>query len=406
MNRVTTAFGGESKPLSGIRVLDLSNLIAGPLLGMFLADFGADVIKVEHPERGDEMRNWGHKKDDVALYFKVVNRNKRLVTLDLSTAKGQDLLKRLIPTMDVVIENFRPGTLERWNLGFSELQTINPRLIMARISGYGQTGPYAPRPGFGTLGEAFSGYAYVTGEADRSPLLPAFALGDSTTAIFGAYGVLLALYQRDCQGGHGQYIDLALYEGLLTLLGPQIIDFDQLGVVQERMGSLLPFVAPRNTYQTQDGIWVALAGSTQVTFTRIAQALDIEWVTRDERFLTNQLRVENAAALDEIIQTAIVQLTFAEVEARFTQAGAPVGPVYNVRQLLDDAHIQARGNVIAVDDPDLGVIRMQAAVPRLSDTPGEVRWAAPGKGQDNEAVFGALGLEASELAALRAEHVI
>ena len=264
---------------------------------MYLADFGAEVIKVEHPERGDELRNWGHSKDGVGLYFKVLNRNKKLITLNLGTQRGQELARRLAADVDVVVESYRPGTMERWGLGWEDLRRLNPRLIMMRVTGFGQTGPYRARPGFGTNAEAFSGAASITGYADRPPLLPAFGLGDSTTGIHAALGILVALHHRNVHGGGGQFIDLALYEGLFSLLGPQVIDFDQLGLVQERQGSRLPFIAPRNTYQTSDEQWVATA-ATQSVYERLAAALNAPHLASDARFASNQLRIANADELD------------------------------------------------------------------------------------------------------------
>lgn len=392
--------------LEGVRVLDLSNLLAGPMTTMHLADYGADVVKVEHPERGDELRRWGHSKDDVGLFFKVLNRNKRTVTLDLKSPRGQELVRRLVPSFDVVVESYRPGTLERWGIGYEQLREARPDLIMLHVSGFGRTGPWSQRPGFGTLAEAFSGAAYISGFPDRPPLLPSFGLGDTSTAIFGAFAVMVALHNRD-HGGSGQEIDLALYEGLFTLLGPQVVDYDQLGVVQERDGSRLPFVAPRNTYRTADDVWVAIAGSTQATFERICRALAIEELIGDERFATNRLRIVNCAALDDEIQAAIGRLDFDDVTARFDAAGAPIGPVLNVEQILAHPQYQARENVTAVPDEELGEVRMQNVAARLTVTPGRIEHAGPPKARHNDEVYGELlGLDGDALAELAAEGVI
>ncbi|MFQ5426093.1 MAG: CaiB/BaiF CoA transferase family protein [Gaiellales bacterium] len=395
------------RPLDGVRVLDLSNLMAAPMAAMYLGDFGADVIKAEHPERGDELRNWGRKRDGVGLFFKVVNRNKKMVTLNLSTQGGQDLARRLASQADVVIENYRPGTMARWGLGWEQLSTINPGLVMAQVTGYGQTGPYSGRPGFGTLAEAFSGCAAITGFADRPPLLPAFGLGDATTAIHAAFAITAALYHRDASGGRGQVVDLALYEGLFTLLGPHVVDYDQLGVVQERHGSRIPHVAPRNTFHTADGHWVAIAGATQRTFERICAVLGIEDVLDDERFADNQARAANAETLDERIQEAIGKLPLDEVLTRFAEAEAPVGPAYDVAGIFADDHYAARENIVRVDDAELGPIRMQNAVPRLSATPGRIDHAGQPLGAHNAEVYeGLLGLGSEDLARLRDEGAI
>ena len=252
----TGATDAARLPLEGIRVIDIASFLAAPIGAMFLADFGAEVIKVERPDTGDESRFWGNSKNGVGLYFKVINRNKKSVTADLRTPLGVEIVKRLVRTADIVVENFRPGTLERWGLGWDVLSAINPKLIMLRITGFGQTGPDAARPGFGTLAEAYSGFAYINGFPEQPPILPGFGLADSTAGLMGAYLALVALKGRDVNGGKGQYIDLALYEPLFTLLGPQAIDFDQLGKIQERNGSLHSFTAPRNCYRTKDGKYV------------------------------------------------------------------------------------------------------------------------------------------------------
>src|SRR4051812_14137683 len=262
------------KPLADVRVLDISNFLAAPLATMFLADFGADVIKVERPGRGDEVRYWGNDKDGVGLYYKVINRNKRAITLNLQTPLGAEAVKRLAKDADIVVENYRPGTLERWGLGFDALSAENPALVMVRVTGFGQSGPFRQRPGFGTLAEAYAGYAHISGHEDGPPLLPGFGLADSTTGLMAAYLSMVALHEAR-RTGRGQVVDLALYETLFTLLGPQVVDFDQLGLVQHRSGSRLPFTAPRNTYRTKDGRWVSIAGSAQSIFERICAALDI-----------------------------------------------------------------------------------------------------------------------------------
>lgn len=394
-------------PLDGVSVLDLSNLMAGPMATMYLADFGAEVIKTEHPARGDELRQWGRKRDGVGLFFKVTNRNKKTITLNLSTEDGQDLVRRLVPKVDVVVENYRPGTMERWGLGWGELSSIKPGLVMARITGYGQTGPYRSRPGFGTLAEAFSGYASITGYADAPPLLPAFGLGDASTAIHAAFAITMALYHRDTGGGEGQFIDLGLYEGLFTLLGPHVVDYDQVGAVQERSGSRIPHVAPRNTYQTSDGRWVAIAGATTSTFERICQVLSIEDMLEDPRFADNQKRVANVDALDERIQAGIGRLTLDEVLERFAEAEAPVGPAHDISGIFEDPHYEARGNITTVADDELGQLRMQSPVPKLSATPGRISHAGPAKGTHNAEVYGELlGLTEADLHALAEAGVV
>lgn len=384
-------------PLSGIRVLDLSNLLAGPMTGMYLADFGADVIKVEHPEHGDELRRWGNSRNGVGLYWKVLNRNKRLVTLNLSVEAGRVLALRLAEHCDVVIEAFRPGTLDRWGLGYDTLRERNPGIIVAHVSGYGQSGPLSHRPGFGTIAEAFSGYAAVNGYADRPPLLPAFGLADSTTAVFTAFAIMLALRHRD-HTGEGQEIDAALYEGLFTLIGPHVVDFDQLGVVQGRQGNRLPFVSPRTTFQTADGHWIAVAGSTQATFERIARGLEISDVIDDPRFADNGLRIRNADALEARLAEAIAARGLDEVLEIFDESAAPGGAALDVSEIFAHPHYAARENVTTVADDELGTIRMQNVVPRLTRSPGAIRHAGLTAGAHNHEIYGGLlGLSESEL---------
>jgi crotonobetainyl-CoA:carnitine CoA-transferase CaiB-like acyl-CoA transferase len=398
--------GGDG-PLQGIRVFDLSNLLAGPMTTMYLADFGADVIKVERPPTGDELRKWGNRKGDVGLMFKLVNRNKRLITLDLHMEEGQALARQLILRSDVVVESFRPGTLEGWGLGYEDLKRQKPELVMARVTGFGQSGPYATRRGFGSIGEAMSGFAYVTGEPDGAPILPTFGLGDTTTAIFSAFGVLMALWNRTVRGAGGQCVDAALYEGLITLLGAHVVDYDQLGIVQERTGSRLPFAAPRNCYRTRDGKWLVLAGSTQRTFEAIAHALGAGELCSDPRFVTNSDRVANVEPLDRALQARVAHFDLVELLDLMDAAGAPAFPIYSVEDLLRDPHVAARQNVVQVEDTQLGPLRMQNVLPRLEKTPGTVRWAGATLGAHNEEVYQKeLGLSDEDLTSLRDKGVI
>ena len=394
-----------TRPLDGVRVLDLSNLLAGPMTTMFLADFGADVIKVEHPEHGDELRGWGHSKDDVGLYFKVLNRNKRLVSLNLSRTRGRELAAELAAGCDVVVEAFRPGTMARWGLDYATLSERNPGLIMAHISGYGQTGPLSHRPGFGTIAEAFSGFAAITGYED-APLLPPFGLADASTAIFTAFGIVLALRQRD-RTGDGQELDAALYEGLFTLLGPHVIDYDQLGIVARREGSRLAFVSPRNTFQTADGEWIAIAGSTQATFERLARGFGRGHLIDDPRFATNRRRMEHAEELEAELGEAIAAAPLEEVLRILDEAAAPGGPVLDAAGIFAHPHYAARENIVTLEDEELRQVRMQAVAPRLSRSPGCIEHPGRQRGADNAAVYGdLLGLSAAELEALRADGVI
>jgi crotonobetainyl-CoA:carnitine CoA-transferase CaiB-like acyl-CoA transferase len=385
--------------LDGVRVVDASNLLAAPFISMFLGDHGAEVVKVERPGRGDELRLWGHNRDGVGLYYKVVNRNKKSVTADLSTPLGAEILRRLSTDADILIENFRPGTLERWGLGYDVLSVLNPGLIMLRVTGYGQTGPYRDRPGFGTLAEAYAGFAHINGEADGPPLLAGFGLADSTTGLAGAFLAMVALSARE-RDGRGQVVDLAIYEPLLTLLGPHVIDYDQLGLVQKRMGSRLPFTAPRNTFQTHDGRWVSIAGSTQSIYERLCLAIGRPGLAADPRFADNRLRMENVDALEEALRDAVAGLDYPELIRRVNEEQAAAAPVYDVAEIVEDPHVQARGNVAAVEDNELGTVRMQNVLGNLSETPGAIRWAGPRLGEHNrEILIDRLGLLEADLLA-------
>jgi crotonobetainyl-CoA:carnitine CoA-transferase CaiB-like acyl-CoA transferase len=389
----------RTAPLAGVKVVDIANFLAAPLCGMHLADFGADVIKVERPNSGDEIRYWGDNKNGVGLYFKIVNRNKRSVTADLRTPLGVEIVKRLVQDADILLENYRTGTLEKWGLGPDVLMEINPGLIIVRITGFGQTGPNRHRPGFGTLAEAYAGYAHITGFPDRPPLLPAFGLADSTTGLMAAYLASMALHEKR-RSGKGQIIDLAIYETLLTLLGPQVINYDQLGLVQQRAGSRLPFTAPRNTYPTRDGKWVSIGGSAQSIFERICQALGVPEIVKDPRFKDNRLRIQNAAALDEALQKATVKFDQKDLIELLIAHDAAISPVNDIAQIFEDPHIQARGNIVPVEDDELGKVRMQDVVGKFSRTPGKIRSTGPRLGEHNQEVLvDLLGFKPEELEA-------
>jgi crotonobetainyl-CoA:carnitine CoA-transferase CaiB-like acyl-CoA transferase len=357
-------------PLAGIRVLDLSNLMAGPMLAMHLGDMGAEVVKVEAPV-GDEMRRWGHSKSGHGLFFKVVNRNKRLVCIDLRTPAGQQLIRDLAAQVDIVVESFRPGTMERWNLGYDELSEMNSDLILVRVSGFGQYGPYSSRPGFGTIAEAFSGFAHLNGSTEGPPLLPSFGLGDASAAIFGAFGATCALMAAKAGKG-GQVVDVSLYEGLMALLGSVAVDFDALGLVQQRSGGRLPFVAPRNTYLTEDGQWIAVAGSTQRSFEKLRDALNLDVERCEVLFGTNMDRVRNAEVLDEILAEQFARLTCEQALDVLVTAGVPAARVNSIADLVEDPHIIARQSLVSIPDEDLGSLLVQNVAPKLSRTPGNI----------------------------------
>ena len=374
--------------LSGIRVIDISNFLAGPISSMFLGDFGADVIKVERPGTGDEIRYWGNNKDGVGLMYKLVNRNKRSVTADLRTQLGVEIVKALVRDADIIIENYRKGTLEKWGLDYETLSKINPGLIMVRITGFGQTGPNSHRPGFGTLAEGYAGFASITGYPDRPPLLPGFGLADETSGLMGAYLALAALRERDQKSGKGQIVEFGIYEPLFTLLGPQVVDYDQLGIIQERNGSRLPFTAPRNTFRTKDNKWVSISGSAQSTFERMCEALKVPGLINDPRFLDNRLRIQNAEALDDALQDAILEFDRDTLIGLFDEFGAAVAACNNIAEIFEDPHFLARGNIVAVDDEELnGPLKMQNIVGNFSRTPGKVKHAGPKLGEHNKDIL-------------------
>jgi crotonobetainyl-CoA:carnitine CoA-transferase CaiB-like acyl-CoA transferase len=394
-------------PLKGLRVIDAGTMIAGPLAATQLADFGAEVIKVELPGGGDSMRHWTPMKEGKSLWWKVIARNKRLVTLTLSKPRGQELFRELVKTADIVIENYRPGTFERWGLGYQDLARINPRLVMVRVSGFGQSGPYAKRGGYGTIAEAFSGIPSFTGFPDRPPTLPGFPMADSVASTFAAMSAMFAVYNRDHNGGRGQEIDVSLYEPLFRLVEAQVIGFDQLGIVKTRQGNRLAEDSPRNTYETSDGRWIGISASSQRTFERLAAAIGMPNLIGDPRFVDNGSRCTNDVALDEIIAVWFRQRTCDDVMKLFDQADVVAGPVLNIGDIMKDPQYAARENIVSVPDVDFGAVRMQGVTPKFSETPGKVRHAGGRIGADNHAIFvDELGLSEAEFASLQVEGVI
>ncbi|MER8002246.1 CoA transferase [Streptomyces sp. NPDC095613] len=392
-------------PLRGLRVIDLATLFAGPLCATMLGDFGAEVIKVEHPRRPDPSRGHGPAKDGVGLWWKLLGRNKRNITLDLSTPGGRDVLLRLVADADVLIENFRPGTLEKWGLGWDELSAANPRLVLARITGFGQYGPYARRPGFGTLAEAMSGFAAITGEPDGPPTLPPFGLADSIAALSASYAVMAALRGRDTTG-RGQVVDMAIIEPMLMTLGPQPIWYDQLGYVQPRTGNRSTNNAPRNTYRTSDGKWVAVSTSAQSIAERVLRLVGRPEYTDEPWFTTGSGRAAHADELDEAVGSWIAAHTRGEVVAAFEKAEAAIAPVYDIRDVMADEQYLALETIIELPDPDLGTVRMQNVLFRLSETPGAIRWTGRPHGADTAEVLSGLGLTGADITSLHAEGAL
>ncbi|GHJ39228.1 CaiB/BaiF CoA-transferase family protein [Streptomyces sp. TS71-3] len=390
--------------LDGIKVLDIATLFAGPLAATLLADFGAEVIKVEHP-KGDPVRHHGASKDGVGLWWKMLSRNKKAITLYLGSPEGQDIFRRMAADADVVIENFRPGTLERWGLGYETLAEANPRLVLARVTGFGQQGPYAKRPGFGTLAEAMSGFAAITGEPDGPPTLPPFGLADGVSALTAAFGIMTALHARE-RTGRGQVLDLAIIEPMITLLGPQAIAYDQLGELQQRTGNRSANNAPRNTYRTKDGTWVAVSTSAQSIAERVLRLVGHPEYIDEPWFASGAERARHADELDGAVSSWIAERTRAEVMAAFEEAQAAVAPIYDMSDIFSDPQFQALKTVTSVEDEELGTIRFQNVPFRLSDTPGQVRWPGPRKGRDTAEVLGAYGVGADEIASLTQRGVV
>jgi len=371
--------------LDDIRVIDAGMMFAGPGAAALLGDFGADVIKVEHP-RGDPARTVGQQKNGIGLWWKEVARNKRAITLDLSVPKGQELMRGIVQTADVLIEAFRPGTLERWNLGPDALHALNPQLVIARVTGFGQFGPYSKRPGFGTLAEAMSGFASLTGEADGPPTLAPFALGDAVAGLATSIAILIALLAR-AKTGKGQIIDTAIIEPIFSVLGPQAMCFDQLGIIQRRAGNRSINAAPRNAYMTADGYWVAITAPAPSVAKRVMEAVGHPEVTENGWLASPVERAKHSDEIDQMVASWISKRSFSEVMETFEKVNAPIGPVYDIKQIMEDPQFKALGSVTSVEDPDLGPLKMTNVIFRLSETPGRIRWAGRRKGQDNEQVY-------------------
>ena len=395
----------SSGALAGLKVIDVSTLFAGPLAAMLLGDFGCDVLKIEHPQ-GDPARTHGPSKDGVPLWWKMIGRNKRAITLYLGSPEGQDIFRRLVRTADIVIENFRPGTLERWGLGYERLAADNPRLVLVRVTAFGQFGPYSKRPGFGTIAEAMSGFAAITGPPEGPPTLPPFGLADGIAGISAAFAAMTAIHARQSTG-RGQIVDLALIEPILTVLGAQAIIFDQLGRVQARTGNRSAKNAPRNTYRAADGKWLAVSTSSHAIAERVMRLVGWPEVTTEPWFRSAAGRAEHVEELDGRVAAWIGQRNSAEVIEAFEQAQAAVAQVYDIRDIFADPQYRALDSVTRVPDPELGTVRMQNVLFRLSEGAGSIRFAGRPLGADNPEVYGGeLGLSAADMDMLKSKGVI
>lgn len=375
-------------PLKGLKILDASTMIAAPWSSTYLADFGADVIKIEHPELGDHARGYGKQKEGSSLFWKTLNRNKKCITLNLSKPEGQELFKKLVANVDVVVENFRPGTFEKWNLDWATLSSVNPSLILLRTTGFGQDGPYSLRAGFGTVAEGMSGFTSINGEAGSSPTLPGLALADGVGSVFGSLSIMIALFERaNNPDRKGQYIDMSLYEPLLRFMEPHLMAYDQLGLIAGRVGNGSVSTAPRNSYQTKDGKWVALSGATQSITHNIFKAIGREELFKEEKFSTNEARLKNVRELDALIGGWIKERELSEVLQVFNDCGAVIGPMYDVSQLYEDPHFKHRETFITVEDKEFGDIRVPNVVAKFSRTPGSVNSLGAAKGEHNHEIY-------------------
>jgi formyl-CoA transferase len=394
-------------PLDDIRVVELGQLLAGPFCGQLLGDFGAEVIKVEDPGRGDPMRQWGREKPyGKSLWWPVVARNKKSVTADLRTEEGQDLVRRLVARADVLIENFRPGTLERWGLSAEQLWETNPGLVVTRVTGFGQTGPYAARAGYGSIGEAMGGIRYVTGDSDRPPARAGISLGDSLAATFAALGTLVALHQRQ-RTGRGQVVDSAIYEAVLAMMESLLPEWQVAGYQRERTGTTLPNVSPSNVYPTADGEMVLIAANQDTVFRRLSEVMDRPGLASDERYATHGARGRHMEELDATIAEWSATVGADELLERLHDNGVPAGRIYRAKDMFEDPHFAAREAIVRLAHPELGELAMHNVAPKLSETPGRVRHVGPELGEHNEEIYhGLLGLDGDTMSSLRAAGVI
>jgi len=393
--------------LDGVRVLDFATLAAAPLVATYLGEFGADVIKVEDPNGGDPIRSWGNQRNGIGLMWKSISRNKRSVTLNLRQAEGQELARGLVAQADVVIVNTRPHTLRKWGLDYERLRAVNEKIVMLHITGFGLSGPKSERPGFGTLGEAMSGFAHLTGEFDGPPTLPPFMLADGVASLNAAYAVMMALYHRDVHGAPGQLIDINLIDPLARLLEQTLLSHDQLGLVPQRAGNRWDISAPRNTYRTSDGKWLAMSGSSPTLALRVFQAIGRADLVTDADFSDPQRRLARAAEVDAVVAEWVARQTLSDAMAVFDAHEVAAAPVYDIADLLADEQLKHREVFVAVDDDELGPMTVQAPVPRFSSTDGRVAHLGPRLGEHNNTVYAdLLGLSQLEIDTLRTTGVL
>jgi crotonobetainyl-CoA:carnitine CoA-transferase CaiB-like acyl-CoA transferase len=381
-------------PLAGLRVIELGQLIAGPFASKILADFGADVIKIEPPEIGDPLRNWRMVHEGTSVWWAAHARNKRSITLDLRQKEGQEIVRRLAQDADILVENFRPGAMEKWGLGFKDLHALNPKLIMLRVSGYGQSGPYRDRPGFGVIGEAMGGLRYLSGEPGRPPVRVGVSIGDTLSGLHGVIGVMMALRHREQQGGVGQEVDVALYESVFNMMESLLPEYSKFGAVRQPSGSSMPGIAPTNAYLCQDGKYALIAGNGDSIFKRLMDKIGRPDLASDPKLASNAGRAEHADLLDEAINTYTGQHCLEDVLNAMNEAGVPAGKIYDAADIAHDPHYQARGMIMDAQLPDGSTVQVPGIIPKLSQTPGQVTREAPALGQHTAEILTELGIDA------------
>jgi formyl-CoA transferase len=393
-------------PLAGIRVIELGTLIAGPFAARLLAEFGADVIKIEAPSGGDPLRRWRRMHGDTSLWWYAQARNKKSVTLNLKTPEAQEIVRKLVKDADIVIENFRPGAMEKWGLGWEALSAVNPRLIMVRLSGYGQTGPYRDRPGFGAIGEAMGGIRHLTGFPDRPPARVGVSIGDSIAALHGVIGALMALHHRDMNGGRGQYIDVALYESVFNMMESLLPEYGMFGFVRERSGASLPGIVPSNTYLTRDGRHIVIGANADSIFKRMMTAIGRDDLANDPELAHNDGRVAHTEMIEQVIRDWAARTELDEALKILEQAEVPSGKIYDIADIARDAHYRAREMIEEHRLPDGQSLKLPGIVPKLSATPGATRWIGPKLGEHTGEVLAMLGYDDAALVELKSRGVI
>jgi formyl-CoA transferase len=398
--------GASRSPLQGLKVIELGGLIAGPYAASVFAQFGAEVIKIESPGEGDPLRRWRKLHNGTSVWWYSLSRNKKSVTLNLKSEQGREILRRLLETADVLVENFRPGVLESWGLGWDELSRINAGLVMVRISGYGQTGPYRDRPGFAAIAEAMGGLRYLTGYPDRAPVRVGVSLGDTLAALYGVIGALMALQQRNVNGGKGQLVDVALYEAVFAVMESLIPEYSRFRFIRERSGASLPGIAPSNTYPCRDGSFVVIAGNSDGIFKRLMRAIGRADLADDPALARNDGRVEHIEQIDGAIEDWTSRHELEEVLTAMRAADVPAGKIYSAADIYEDAHYRARGMIERVVLPDGSPVDLPGIVPKLSRTPGATEWPGPALGEHVEEVLGSLGISGATLEALRAGGIV